>query len=61
MSRLMEKCMSPGWPLYFDNLSARGKVQCLKKVIFEYIETHTDEENQRLVNMLNAEASGGEK
>ncbi len=55
---LMNQYMSPG---YFESLSEKDKVQCLKGVIGEYIDTHTDEENARLVAMLKDKASGGAK
>ncbi len=46
---------------YFESLSDDDKMHFLKDVIVEYIDTHTDEENARLVAMLKDEASGGAK
>lgn len=55
---LMNQFMSPG---FVESLSDDDKMHFLKDVIVEYIDTHTDEENARLVAMLKDEVSGGVK
>ena len=37
---------------YYESLSYPDKLQFLKDVIGEYIDTHTNEENDRFIDML---------